>query len=452
MSLTIELQSLIDTHEKPFIVIDKFYNIVGVNKAFTTTYKTTSTNVIGQPCFQISHKRNRPCSEYGEACPYHQIFNDHQLQSCLHVHNDANGNQHRVRVNAYPLKGLDNELYLGEMVTEIHTEQESSDNGVSMVGVSPAFLFMIEQLLFAAQSDAPTLLQGETGTGKELAASFLHEQSLRQGEPFLTLDCTVLTEGLFESEVFGYEKGAFTGSHGKKTGLFELAHGGTLFLDEIGELPLLMQAKLLRVLESGEFRRIGGTKCLTADFRVVCATNRDLLREVRSGRFREDLYYRLAGIMINLPSLNERQEDIPLIAHTLLNRINQTRNSHFSLTDQASSWLQQRHFPGNIRELRNLLSAVVTTTNNNQIDIDSLQKVALPLKHHLPIQKVPHEIALQQTKEELVPSGQMSLSEIEKQQMNRLLQKFSGNRKKVAETLGISVRTLYRKLKKHELK
>ena len=452
MPIAIELQSLIDTHDKPFIVIDKAYSIIAINKAFSTIYQTRLDEVIGKPCYQISHKRKRPCSEYGENCPHHQVFTYQQIESCLHIHNDLNDVQHRVRVAAYPLRGLNNELYLGEIITEIHTDRNTDNSGVSMVGVSPAFLQMIEQLLFAAKSDAPVLLQGETGTGKELAASFLHEQSHRQGGPFLMLDCTVLTESLFESEVFGYEKGAFTGSNGRKTGLFELAHGGTLFLDEIGELPPLMQAKLLRVLESGEFRRIGGTQILSADFRVVCATNRDLLQEVNEGRFREDLYYRLAGVMIHLPSLNERQEDIPLISHTLLNRINQIRNSHFCLTDRASKWLQKRLFPGNIRELRNLLNAVVSSSHNKQIDVDILQRMSLPLNNHTDKTSLSGHTPPQAKKDEYRTQEQVSLIDLEKRQIKQLLQQFSGNRKKSADALGISVRTLYRKLLKYGIK
>ena len=378
MPLSVELQSLVDTHDDPFMVIDKSYTIVAVNAAFAQAYKIESSDVIGKHCYETSHSNSKPCNQMGEDCPYQQVFDFKKVHTCLHVHHDICNHNHRVRVTAYPLRGRDGELYLGERIQELHTEEDSTENGISMVGVSPVFLRMIEQLLYAAEGNAPVLLQGETGTGKELAASFLHQHSKRKDGPFLTLDCTVLTESLFESEVFGHEKGAFTGNIGKKIGLFELANSGTLFLDEVGELPPIMQAKLLRVLESGEFRRVGGTQTLYADVRIVCATNRDLLYEVKTGNFREDLYYRIACITISTPSLRERPEDISLLIHSLLNRINQTRNNRICLTDEALAWLTKYDFPGNIRELRNILHAAAASCHNRHIDLEQLQYVLSP--------------------------------------------------------------------------
>ena len=312
-----------------------------------------------------------------------------------------------------------------------------------MVGASPGFLEMTEQLVLAARTDSTVLIQGETGTGKELAASFIHHNSERVNAPFLTLDCTVLTEHLFESEVFGHEKGAFTGSQGKKTGLFELAHGGTLFLDEIGELSPIMQAKLLRVLESGEFRRLGGTRTLYADVRVVCATNRNLVDEVKAGTFREDLFYRIAEFTVYLPNLSERRPDIPILAETLLKRIGNTRNTSLSLTDTAIEWLMNHHFPGNIRELRNTLSAAAALTHDGRIGIDHFQQIQKP--HQFMINTTTSKPAITETKRIL------ALSELEEQQITKLLQVHGGNRKEIADALGISVRTLYRKLKTYGL-
>ncbi len=452
MPLSVELQSLVDTHDDPFMVIDKSYTIVAVNVAFAQSYKIEPSDVIGKHCYETSHSNSKPCNQMGEDCPYQQVFDFKKVHTCLHVHHDKCNHNHRVRVTAYPLRGRDGELYLGERIQELHTEEDSTENGISMVGVSPVFLRMIEQLLYAAEGNAPVLLQGETGTGKELAASFLHQHSKRKDGPFLTLDCTVLTESLFESEVFGHEKGAFTGNIGKKIGLFELANSGTLFLDEVGELPPIMQAKLLRVLESGEFRRVGGTQTLYADVRIVCATNRDLLYEVKTGNFREDLYYRIACITISTPSLRERPEDISLLIHALLNRINQTRNNRICLTDEALAWLTKYDFPGNIRELRNILHTAVASCHNRHIDLEQLQHVLSPETFSLTSQPFLKSGMQAVKKEELRSQGQQSLVAMEQEQIALFLKQFSGNRKQVAAHLGISVRTLYRKLNKYSIK
>ena len=452
MASLIELQSLVDTHNAPFLVIDKSYTIVAVNCAFEQTYKIKSSDVIGKHCYETSHSNSKPCDEHGEECPYQQVFTYLKPHCCLHVHHENGNKNHRVRITAYPLKASNGELFLGERIEELHTEEDSIENGVSMVGVSPVFLQMIEQLLFSARGDAPVLLQGETGTGKELAASFLHQQSKRKQGPFLTLDCTVLTENLFESEVFGHEKGSFTGSSGKKIGLFEQANSGTIFLDEIGELSAVMQAKLLRVLESGEFRRVGGTEMLYTNVRVVCATNKDLLSELRAGRFREDLYYRIAAIKITTPSLRERPEDILLIIYALLNRINKNCGAKVCLTDEALNWLKNHDFPGNIRELRNILNAAVSSCHGNYINLEQLQHFLLPDNYKA---KSPLDLSLSPPSmppEQLITNEHKSLANMEQEQIALLLKQFAGNRKQVASHLGISVRTLYRKLNKYAIK
>ncbi|MBE9525562.1 MAG: sigma 54-interacting transcriptional regulator, partial [Proteobacteria bacterium] len=421
MSFNVELQSLVDTHDEPFLVIDKSYVIIAVNEAFTESYKIETSDVVGKYCYQTSHSNTKPCNELGEECPYQQVFELQVKHSCLHVHHDNCHHDHRVRITAYPLKDSNGKLYLGESIQELHTEGDCAEKGISMVGVSPIFLQMIEQLLYAAKGDAPVLLQGETGTGKELAASFLHQQSQRKKSPFLTLDCTVLTENLFESEVFGYEKGAFTGSHGMKTGLFEQANSGTLFLDEIGELTAVMQAKLLRALESGEFRRVGGTQMLYSDVRIVCATNRDLKLEIKAGRFREDLYYRIAGITIPMPNLRERLEDIPLLVYSLLDRINKVRKTRVCLTDEALNWLKNHNFPGNIRELRNILSAAVSTCQNKYIHLEQLQHIVSPNTFSTTSAQVLTSATPPVQNDQIIDQEPQSLADIEQEQIALLL-------------------------------
>lgn len=452
MPHSIDIQSLVDSHERPFMVIDKSYRIIALNQPFEKTYGVSTDRVLGRPCYEVSHGNNRPCDELGEECPYQQVYRNRQTHSCLHIHKDEHGQQHRVRVTVYPLTGANGEVYLGESIQELSAEETMSEAGVSMVGASPEFLQTMEQLVLAAQTDSTVLLQGETGTGKELAASFLHHNSERLNGPFLTLDCTVLTENLFEAEVFGHEHGAFTGSHGRKTGLFELANGGTLFLDEIGELSPFMQAKLLRVLESGEYRRVGGTRTLYADVRIVCATNRDLRNEVKAGGFREDLYYRIACLMINLPSLRDRSADIPILAETLLDRISRNRNKPLNMSKDAMAWLQQQHFPGNIRELRNVLCAAAAVSSNGDIGIDQLRQILHP--HDLPTQTSVSQIKPNMPTTASVSASAekvLALSELEEQQIRQLLQQHNGKRTEMADALGISVRTLYRKLKKYGL-
>ncbi len=445
------LGSLLDTYSDPFMVIDEDYQVVAMNQACEQAFGVSAAQIVGRPCYEVSHGNSRPCFELGDDCPHHQIFETQQAHSCLHLHSGANGRDHRVRVKAFPLAGSNGKLYLGEVLQDLSAEKATRDKGISMVGTSPTFLAMMERLISAAQSDCPVLLEGETGTGKELAASFLHQHSRRSDGPFLTLDCTVLTEGLFESEVFGHERGAFTGSQGKKTGLFELAGGGTLFLDEVGELPAMIQSKLLRVLDTGEFRRVGGVQALHADVRVVCATNRDLAGEVKAGRFRKDLYYRIAGVSVRLPSMRERAEDIPLLAQALLERMNASRQRHQRLTPAALDWLGKQEFPGNVRELRNVVRAADAVSNRGVIDVPQLRKVATTngLSRGEGRCEAGPDATIERPIEPAAPSA--TLAEFERRHITELLGRHGSNRREIAEVLGISVRTLYRKLKKYQL-
>ena len=225
-----------------------------------------------------------------------------------------------------------------------------------MVGASRAFLSTLEKLGRAARFDVPVLLLGETGVGKELAARFVHDHSARRDRPYVTVDCTTLPEALAESELFGHARGAYTGAMGTRAGLFEQAHGGTVFLDEVGELSLAVQAKLLRVLETGELRRLGEGSPKRVDVRVICATHRDLLADVSAGRMRMDLFYRVAGVDITLPPLRERREDIPLLAEHFLAQFRERSGEPMYLAPDAIDWLREQDFPGNLRELRQVVT------------------------------------------------------------------------------------------------
>jgi len=453
-SVPVDLQSLVDSHEQPFVVIDSDYRIMAVNSAYERVYGAGREQAVGQPCYKISHNNDAPCHESGEDCPHVNLFEIGKRDSCIHVHQDANHRMCQVRVTAYPLYGSNGELYMGELIEEISGPEERRSNGRRLVGKSAPFLACMDQLKMVASAHAPVLLQGETGTGKELAANFIHTNSARSSQPFLTVDCTVLTEPLFEAEVFGHARGAFTGSVGERIGMYEQADGGTLFLDEVGELPLSQQAKLLRVLESGQYRRVGGRGHRKADVRIICATNRHLWDQVKTGQFREDLYYRIACLAVRLPPLRERLDDIGLLAHSLLEIISRTMSRNFELTTDAVEQLKLYHYPGNVRELRNILFIAATHSGgSSQIDAETVDKVMkLHAQSQVQIQPCPPGLSEASAIPAAPPADtSASLEDVEAQHISQLLQQHNNNRRKVAETLGISERTLYRKLKRYGL-
>jgi PAS domain S-box-containing protein len=477
---TINLQSVVDTHEQPFVIIDRDFTIVAVNRAYEQTYGSTRENMVGQRCYQISHQNDKPCFEFGEDCPHQAVYQTGKSCSCLHIHYDPEGRAHQVRINAYPLTDSAGELYLGEAVQDLSEPDKRCSDKIRMVGKSPIFLRMLEQLKLAAAADAPILLQGETGTGKDLAANYIHQHSSRCAKPFLTLDCTVLTESLFEAEVFGHERGAFTGSVGEKEGLFEVVNGGTLFLDEIGEMPAALQAKLLRVLETGEYRRVGGRKTLHTNARIICATNRNLSSDIESKAFREDLYYRVACLHIQIPSLRERLQDVPLLAEALLDGISQSTGRRYQLSANSLMELQTYHYPGNVRELRNILSVAAAQVTDGKLDARNIAEVVRCMKsrRRASIKRRASDLGIEEprsTREtpykrrtvdfeghatavaEKAPTpapataDEHTLQSMEAQHIVQLLKLHQGNRRQVAAALGISERTMYRKLKRYGL-
>ena len=454
-NVSIDLNSLVNSHEKPFVVIDKNYRIMAVNKAYEQHYSATSETAVGKRCYQVSHGKNQPCSVEGEECPHEYVFNKGEAKICAHIHCDSEHRMHQVKVSAFPLKGSNNELFLGECIEEILPDIKNQCGTDRMVGESAEFTACIDQLNIAAGSEAPVLLQGETGTGKELAAEFIHVHSARKMKPFQIVDSTVLTESLFETEMFGHASGAYTGSVGNKQGLFELAEGGTIFLDEIGDMPALQQAKLLRVLESGQYRRVGGKRMRKANVRIICATNRHLWESVIAGTFREDLYYRIACLNIRLPGLRERINDIPVLARSLIEGINRSMRCSYHLMPDVFECLKSYQYPGNVRELRNILFIAATHSRNREIDAALIKKVLNNLPHC-------NEVEANEIKQMSYPASESaltagssqsseepaSLKSIEEKHIKDLLTRFSGNRRMVADALGISERTIYRKLKR----
>jgi DNA-binding NtrC family response regulator len=307
--------------------------------------------------------------------------------------------------------------------------------GTDMIGSGPGMQKVFELVKKVAPSNASVVIGGESGTGKEVVARAVHSLSPRKDKPFVALNCSAIPATLIESELFGYERGAFTGADQRRLGNFELATNGTLFLDEIGELPLELQAKFLRVLEERKIRRLGGRGEVDVDVRVICATNRDLKEEIRRGRFREDLFFRLGVFAIQLPPLKERREDIPLLVHHFIEKFNgETGKRVQGLTPRATAVLQAYAWPGNIRELRNTVERAMILVDGEIIG-----------EEHLPpdMQSSHPEAATLR-----VPLG-LGLDQVEKDYILASLQRNGGNKARTAELLGISEKTLYNKLNRY---
>ena len=302
-----------------------------------------------------------------------------------------------------------------------------------LVGSTPQMKQIFHMIADVAPSTASILILGETGTGKELVANAIHYQSDRACMPFVALHCAALSEGVLESELFGHEKGSFTGAIQSRKGRFEIADGGTLFLDEVGEMSLKVQVKLLRVLEKGEFERVGGEKTLKVDVRLITATNRDLEKEVSEGRFREDLFYRLNVIAIHLPPLRERREDIPILSNFFVIKYTKKYKKEIKgFTPEAMEALCAYHWPGNVRELENVVERAIVLCKKNTILVDHLPGNVIPDKDDLSVIKIPVGI---------------SLKDAEKEIIQKTLQMTRGSKKEAARILGISHRKIEYKVK-----
>ncbi|MNO48153.1 Transcriptional regulatory protein ZraR [compost metagenome] len=417
------LVSYLEHDVLPTIVLDTDYNILAANAAYRRQFGGDDRAPLGEKCHRVSHHYAVPCDQAGEHCPMRKAWDSKAPERVLHVHHTPRGPEH-VDVELRPI--LDEQgrvVAFVERLTTI-TLASAQPQQQGLVGTAPAFKTALASLQRAAPAQIPVLLQGESGTGKELFARAIHMGSPRANGPLVVVDCTGLTESLFESELFGYEKGAFTGATQRKIGLAEAAHGGTLFLDEIGEVPLAMQVKLLRLIESGSFRPVGSLRTVHSDFRLVSATHKPLKAMVAAGSFREDLYYRISGFPIRLPALRERVEDLPLLAESLLQRMAGRQSP--VLTDDALQRLGLHPLPGNIRELRNILERARLFADDGFIRPEHL----------------PDDIGPQVSEGEMRGRDRQALSELA-----LALENFKGSRSELAQHLGMSERTLYRRLK-----
>ena len=307
----------------------------------------------------------------------------------------------------------------------------------NIIGKSPSMIRLLETTSKAAASDATVLITGESGTGKEMIAGAIHFNSTRENHPFIKLNCAAISEGLLESELFGHERGAFTGAVRRREGRFSQAHRGTLFLDEISEMSMAMQAKLLRVIQEKEFTRVGGEEVLTVDVRIITATNRDLLAEVQQGNFREDLYYRLNVINLKVPPLRERREDIPLLAEHFLKMFSAKNDKAIKgFTPQAMDRLIRYRWPGNVREMMNAVESAVVLSDSEYISESDLSL----LHAELPSQEAAAPV-----------SADLPLEEVEKTTILKTLEISGGNKSEAARKLGITRATLHKKLKKYRV-
>jgi len=309
----------------------------------------------------------------------------------------------------------------------------------NIIGKSSTMLKLLETVAQVAPSEATVLITGESGTGKELIAGALHFNSLRKTGPFVKINCAAITETLLESELFGHEKGAFTGADRRKEGRFSQAHGGTLFLDEVSEMSLMMQVKLLRALQEREFNRVGGETTIQVDVRVIAATNKNLMEQINEGAFREDLYYRLNVVELHVPPLRKRKQDIPLLTRHFLEMFaDKNRKAIKGFTPKAMDNLIRYDWPGNVRELMNAVERGVVLARSNYLGVEDFPFMKDSLLQNDQDSANPAELAM---------SGDMSLEDVEKAAILNTMEAAGGNKSEAARRLGITRKTLHKKLK-----
>ena len=480
MPTTIQLQNWLETHDDPFVLLDDELRVVAVNRAYGATFHTDPDTLVGLPGRSLSHHGGERTA-LRTTDPYQRVVASQEKASWLHTYCDDRARAHWIRITLFPLHGENGTPLYGELIQEVASQETDVSTGQkshTMVGYSPAFAETIEKLTLAANATGVVLIQGETGTGKELAAGFIHRHSPRSTGPFICVDCASLPESLCESEVFGHEHGSFTGSTGRKRGLFELADGGTLFLDEVGEMSLAMQAKLLRVLESNTFRRVGGERAIHVDVRILCATNRELWECVQAGTFREDLYYRIACFCVRVPPLRDRLDDVPLLVEEILRHCRTSNGGGVTISPSAVALLSRHHYPGNVRELRNILEVAIATSVSNHIDASIIKELIDSRSEGRPrhdgesdlgrlvssrgTSLQPRPGAVHDPADRPAANGGNGSSDgvrrrppdlelMERRYLVRVLYEHGGHRRQTAAAMGISERTLYRKLKRYGL-
>jgi DNA-binding NtrC family response regulator len=336
------------------------------------------------------------------------------------------------------LKAAESDIELRQTSKKLSSQLERGSGFGEFVGTSKAMREVYDLLQSLSASDASVIISGESGTGKELAARTIHRLSARSGGPFIAVNSSAIPDTLIESEVFGHEKGAFTGAISVRPGCFELASGGTLFLDEIGEMPLALQPKLLRVLEDGKVRRLGGKQEFSFDVRVIAATNREPRQAIQEGKLREDLFYRLTVFTVPLPPLRERKEDLPLLAQCFIREFNSKHNASVeALRDEAFEILNAYSWPGNVREFRNVMERAVILAKGEWIET-----------HHLP--PYLRNPSAESSTKIVLPVG-ITAAEAERELIMRTLERTGNNKAEAARQLGLDVKTIRNKLKTYQI-
>jgi len=342
---------------------------------------------------------------------------------------------------------IENALKFKDLQEENILLKEKTKRKVELTGISKQIKQLKEQIKIVAPTDAWILITGENGTGKEIVAQTIHRLSKRSHKPLVEVNCAAIPDELIESELFGHEKGAFTGAVSMKRGKFDLANGGTLFLDEIGDMALKTQAKILRILQEQKFERVGGSKTISVDVRIIAATNKDLEKEIKKGNFREDLYFRLNVIPIEVPPLRERKEDIPLLINEFLMEYSKGKTK--KIEEKAVKALCNYDWPGNVRELKNLIERLVILSKSDTIKLEDIPKNIRQksnYKENFSYKELDFDLSCF-----YCPNFKQAKSLFEKEYIKKKLKEFGGNIKKTAESIGIERRHLYRKLKSLEI-
>lgn len=440
------LEAVFDQLPEALVIYNRRRVITGVNRAAERLFGMPAAEMVGRECGEVFR-----CAACDSGCGI-----EHGLH---HLDGSSNGTirlltpsgmERLALISASPIAGPDGEVE-SVVVTVKDLTEEIEPHKREIIAESPSMREVMNFVRRVAASEATTILiEGENGTGKDLIAKTIHYQSLRQAEPFIAINCAAIPETLLESELFGYEKGAFTDARAQKRGIFELADRGTLFLDEIGEIPLMLQAKLLRVLEEQSFRRLGGLKDIQLDLRVVAATNKNLREAVREGAFRQDLYFRLNVIHITIPPLRERKEDILPLAEFFIDHYNRKFKRQIrGISPEARHLLLAHDWPGNVRELRNAIERAMILEDSSLITPASLpMAVGRATAAAMAASPAPAPVAPAFAASDFG----LSLEENEKQLIVRALEKTNGNQTQAAKLLKITRDTLRYKMKKFKLR
>ena len=434
------LESVFDQLSDALVLYDPEFTITGVNRSAEKLFGMSSEEMLGKHCQEIFK-----CTVCEPGCGVLVGLNHAAAspQSTVRL-NTGNGMERLVVMRTTQMFGDDGQL-AGVVATIKDITEEAAPQKREVIGESGPMREVMNFVRRVAASEATTiLLEGENGTGKDLVAKTLHYQSLRQAEPFIAINCAAIPETLLESELFGYEKGAFTDARAQKRGIFELADKGTLFLDEIGEIPLMLQAKLLRVLEDQTFRRLGGLKDIKLDLRVVAATNKNLREAVKEGAFRQDLYFRLNVIQILIPPLRDRADDILPLTRFFIEHYNRKFKRNIEgVTDPAAKLLVSHAWPGNVRELRNAIERAMILEETGHITAASLP---ISISHPDGGSSISVDLGAE------MPSDGLSLEDNERSLLSRALEKTNGNQTQAARLLRITRDTLRYKMKKFNLR